>query len=62
MKQPTHSFSAINYSNRFFFLILVISASSWTVSKSLNHCCTVFVLHVTISPEASAIPKPFIIK
>lgn len=63
MKQSTYSFSTINYCNGDVFLILVIWTGLLTTSKSQqNYCCTVFILHVTISPQASVIRKSFIIK
>lgn len=63
MKQPAYNFSAINYPNRDVFLILIIWTGLLTTSKSQqNYCCRVFILHVTISPQASVILKSFIIK
>lgn len=54
-------FTDINYLNGEIFLIICIILL--TVSKcEQNYCCRVFVLHITLSPEASVISKPFIIK
>lgn len=63
MKQPTYSFNTIYYPNREVFLILVIQTSLLTTTKSQqNYCCTVFILHVTISLQNSVISKSFIRK
>lgn len=63
MKQSPYSFSTINYPNGGVFLILVIQTGLLTTNKSQqSYCCTVFILHVTISPQPSVIPKSFIIK
>lgn len=62
IKQPTYSFSAVNYCNRDVFLIFLIQTSLLTTSKSEQNCCTVFLLHVTISPPAGVNPNSSIIK
>lgn len=62
MKKQTYSFSTINYPNGDVFLILVIQTGILTTNKSqYNYCYTLFILHVTISPHTSLIPKSFII-
>lgn len=62
MKKQTYSFSTINYPNGDVFLILVIQTGLLTTNKSqYNYCYTLFILHVTISPHTSLIPKSFII-
>lgn len=52
----------INYPNRDIFLIFLIQTSLLTTSKSEQNCYTVFLLHVTISPQAGVNPISSIIK
>lgn len=55
-------YSTVNYPNRDVFLIFLIQTSLLTTSKSEQNCCTVFLLHVTISPQAGVNPNTSIIK
>ena len=63
MKQPAYVFSIINYPNGDVFLILINQAGLLTTSKSeQNYCCAVFILHVSVSPQAGVNPESFVIK